>query len=67
MLLVPSHVLIMIVLYTIKRFSTALISWPVCLLYRSDFMERYLDLFSADAVDLQYATTTVHAEMKRDV
>ena len=29
-------------------------------------MERYLDLFSADTIDLQYGTTTVHAEMKRD-
>lgn len=29
-------------------------------------MEKYLDLFATDAPELQYATTSVYAEMKRD-
>ena len=33
---------------------------------RSDFMDRYLDLFASDSGDLQYATTSVYAEMKKD-
>ena len=29
-------------------------------------MERYLDLFARDAPELQYATTSLYAEMKKD-
>ena len=29
-------------------------------------MDRYLDLFASDSSDLQYATTSVYAKMKKD-
>ena len=32
----------------------------------SDFMDKYLDMHSNDAVDTHYLTTTVAAEAKKD-
>ena len=33
---------------------------------RSDFMEKYFDLYDNEAVDLHYGTTTVYTEVKKD-
>jgi dihydroxyacetone kinase len=35
--------------------------------YRSDFMDKYLDVHNSDAMDIHYLTTTVaaQAEMKK--
>lgn len=44
----------------------AFIHTPTHTGYRSDFMDKYLDMHNSDAVDVHYLTTTVAAEVKKD-
>lgn len=38
----------------------------ISLPHRSDFMDKYLDMHSNDAMDIHYMTTTVQAELKKE-
>ena len=32
----------------------------------TDFMDKYINVYDSDAVELQYGTTTVYAEVKKE-